>query len=150
MCREPRYLFVGVARNASGAAAVAAAARAKSGDAWRSASAASVAKWLSQGVHTNITAPYVDMCVRRSFPGESVVRRADVISSRRYTNALLLLKNGQNPSVGTIVASMHPAYQFKTWGRDGTFAAMILDAAGFHAEAELYLRWMSTAQVRTV
>ena len=60
----------------------------------------------------------------------------------------MLLKNGQNPSVGTIVASMHPAYQFKTWGRDGTFAAMILDAAGFHAEAELYLRWMSTAEVR--
>lgn len=66
---------------------------------------------------------------------------------RRYNNALLLLKNGQNPSVGTIVASMHPAYQFKTWGRDGTFAAMILDSAGFHAEAALYLRWMAGAQV---
>ena len=80
MCREPRYLFIGVARNASGAAAVAAAARAKSGDAWRTASAASVAKWLSQGVHTNTTAPYVDMCVRRSFPGESVLRYAHCVA----------------------------------------------------------------------
>ena len=42
---------------------------------------------------------------------------------------------------------MHPAYLFKVWGRDGAFAAMILDAAGYHEEAGLFLTWMSTAQV---
>jgi len=53
----------------------------------------------------------------------------------------------QNPTLGTIVASMHPAYLFKVWGRDGAFASMILDAAGYHDEAALFLQWMSQAEV---
>eukprot|EP01102_Stenamoeba_stenopodia_P021060 TRINITY_DN8392_c0_g1_i2.p1 TRINITY_DN8392_c0_g1~~TRINITY_DN8392_c0_g1_i2.p1 ORF type:complete len:719 (-),score=147.49 TRINITY_DN8392_c0_g1_i2:89-2245(-) len=66
-----------------------------------------------------------------------------------YQNSLVLLKNSQNPTLGTFVASFHPAYQFKTWGRDGAFASMIMDAAGYRDEAEVYIVWMSNAELRS-
>ena len=35
------------------------------------------------------------------------------------------------------------------WARDGCFAAMIMDGTGYKEEAELYLKWMATAQLRS-
>ncbi|KAH7830969.1 putative Carbohydrate-binding family 6 protein [Monocercomonoides exilis] len=60
-----------------------------------------------------------------------------------YINSLLLLKNGQNPTVGTIMASMHENYDYKTWTRDGFFAALVLSEAGFVEEGSKYFRWMA-------
>ena len=65
-----------------------------------------------------------------------------------FENSLLCLKHAQNPEVGAIAASFHPLYQYKTWTRDGVFASMILDAAGYHAEAEAFLLWLAQAQTR--
>lgn len=58
------------------------------------------------------------------------------------------MKHSQNPTLGTFVASFHPVYGFKSWARDACFSSMIMDAAGYHEEAELFLRWMSKAQLR--
>lgn len=58
-----------------------------------------------------------------------------------YKTSLLFLKHAQNPTVGTIVASFHPAYEFKVWMRDGLYAAMILDAAGYEMEARMFYNW---------
>ena len=66
-----------------------------------------------------------------------------------YYNSLFLMKNSQNPQLGTFVASFHPAYGFKVWARDGVFSALIMDEAGYPDEAALYLKWMSTAQLRS-
>eukprot|EP01029_Cantina_marsupialis_P009055 TRINITY_DN2120_c0_g3_i1.p1 TRINITY_DN2120_c0_g3~~TRINITY_DN2120_c0_g3_i1.p1 ORF type:complete len:675 (-),score=222.85 TRINITY_DN2120_c0_g3_i1:513-2537(-) len=65
-----------------------------------------------------------------------------------YKNSILFLKHSQVPGLGTMVASFHPGYQFKVWGRDGMFAAMIMDAAGYHDEAEAYIKWAASAQLR--
>ncbi len=40
-------------------------------------------------------------------------------------------------------------YGFKVWSRDGCFAAMIMDEAGYHNEAKLFLEWLATAQLRS-
>jgi len=42
----------------------------------------------------------------------------------------------------------HPAYQYKTWMRDGMFAAMIFDAAGYHDEARAFFEWAATCYLR--
>jgi len=68
--------------------------------------------------------------------------------ARLYKHSLLFMKNAQNPTVGCIVASFHPAYQYKTWMRDGMFAAMIFDAAGYHDEARAFFEWAATCYLR--
>lgn len=82
-----------------------------------------------------------------------------------YKNSVLIMKNAQNPTVGCIVASylfphffisclmyvtisFHPAYRYKTWMRDGMFAAMIFDAAGYHEEARAFFVWASSCHLR--
>jgi hypothetical protein len=64
-----------------------------------------------------------------------------------YDRSLLMIKNMQHPIKGTIVASSNPiAYGYKTWVRDGSIAAIALDASGHYDEAALYWRWMASAQ----
>ncbi|PRP80407.1 hypothetical protein PROFUN_11953 [Planoprotostelium fungivorum] len=65
-----------------------------------------------------------------------------------YENSILFMKHSQNPVLGTFVASFHPVYGFKVWARDASFSAMIMDSAGYHEEAALYLQWMSKAELR--
>ncbi|KAG9395490.1 Prokaryotic membrane lipoprotein lipid attachment site [Carpediemonas membranifera] len=67
---------------------------------------------------------------------------------RYFKLCLLLLKNAQHPTIGTITASFHPCYGYKTWARDGAFAALILTAVGFTEEASKYLSWMGNAELR--
>lgn len=43
---------------------------------------------------------------------------------------------------GTFVMSSCPDW-------DGVFSALIMDEAGYHEEAALYLKWMSTAELRS-
>ena len=59
-----------------------------------------------------------------------------------YWTGLFALKHGQHPVLGTILSSTGALYGMKTWSRDGAFAAMILDAAGYHAEAAAYWTWI--------
>ncbi|KAJ4458882.1 putative Carbohydrate-binding family 6 protein [Paratrimastix pyriformis] len=72
----------------------------------------------------------------------------DADTQLMFDASVMLLKNSQNPTVGTIVASFHPSYGYKTWTRDGLFAALILSEAGYDAEATAYVRWMATAELR--
>lgn len=67
---------------------------------------------------------------------------------RLYKHSVLMMKNAQNPTVGCIVASFHPAYLYKTWMRDGMFAAMIFDAAGYHEEARAFFVWAASCHLR--
>jgi GH15 family glucan-1,4-alpha-glucosidase len=62
-----------------------------------------------------------------------------------YKKSLLVLKNSQNPRLGTIASSLHPLYGYKNWMRDSIMAGFMLDAAGFHKEAKLFFDWVPTA-----
>ncbi|KAA6390143.1 MAG: putative Carbohydrate-binding family 6 protein [Streblomastix strix] len=64
-----------------------------------------------------------------------------------YKNSIIIMKNAQNPTVGTILASFHPSYQYKTWTRDGFFAALVMSELGYYEEGALYFRWMSQAEL---
>ena len=64
-----------------------------------------------------------------------------------YDRALIMIKNMQNPALGTIAASSNPyRYGHKNWVRDGAVTAIGLDASGHHDEAEQYWRWMASVQ----
>ncbi|KAK2957469.1 putative Carbohydrate-binding family 6 protein [Blattamonas nauphoetae] len=64
-----------------------------------------------------------------------------------YRNSLLFLKNGQNPSLGPIMASMHPGYAFRSWTRDAFFSAMVLKEAGHLNEALKFFEWMRKCEL---
>jgi len=66
-----------------------------------------------------------------------------------YRIALLSMRHSQNPTLGTFVASFHPAYLYKEWARDAVFSAMIMDSAGDHKAADLFLRWLANANLRS-
>lgn len=65
-----------------------------------------------------------------------------------YRNSLVLMKNSQNPGLGTFVASFHPAYGYKVWARDAIFNAMAMDVAGYYDEADLHWKWIVNADLR--
>jgi hypothetical protein len=91
---------------------------------WRQQTKRKVSEWLSQSVL------------------QRTVSRADDPLLDFFEIGLLSMKLSQNPVLGTFVASFHPCYGFKTWARDATFSAMIMDAAGYHSEASLFLSWL--------
>ena len=64
-----------------------------------------------------------------------------------YKKSVLMLKNSQNPKLGTIASSLHPLYGYKNWMRDSLMAAFMLDAAGYHDEAKLFFDWIPNAQL---
>jgi len=110
------------------AEAVAKLVRTKTASQWIQESKQSWSDWFSQGKKpTTLTADQENF----------------------YYNSLFLMKNSQNPQLGTYVASFHPAYGFKVWARDGVFSALIMDEAGYYEEAGQYLKWMSTATLRS-
>jgi hypothetical protein len=49
---------------------------------------------------------------------------------RLYRNSLVVMKNSQNPGLGTFVSSFHADYGYKVWARDAIFNAMAMDVAG--------------------
>jgi GH15 family glucan-1,4-alpha-glucosidase len=64
-----------------------------------------------------------------------------------FDRALIVIKNLQNPALGTIAATTNPfAYGYKNWVRDASIVAIALDATGHHDEADRYWRWMATQQ----
>ena len=57
------------------------------------------------------------------------------------------MKQTQNPVLGTWPAATNPiAYSYKTWVRDSAVTALSLDAAGHHAEADKFFRWLAGIQ----
>lgn len=62
-----------------------------------------------------------------------------------FYKSLLVLKNSQNPKLGTISSSLHNRYGYKNWMRDASMAAFMLDAAGFHNEFKKFVEWSTMA-----
>jgi GH15 family glucan-1,4-alpha-glucosidase len=72
---------------------------------------------------------------------------SDTGLSTAYDRALVVMKQTQNPVLGTWPASTNPiAYSYKTWVRDSAVTAMAMDASGHHAEADKYWRWLAGIQ----
>ncbi len=61
-----------------------------------------------------------------------------------YYLSLLLLKDDQNPYLGTFAASPSPIYLY-SWVRDSAFSAIALQEAGHYKSALKYWLWMSKA-----
>eukprot|EP01117_Protostelium_nocturnum_P003783 TRINITY_DN15046_c0_g1_i1.p1 TRINITY_DN15046_c0_g1~~TRINITY_DN15046_c0_g1_i1.p1 ORF type:complete len:693 (-),score=149.85 TRINITY_DN15046_c0_g1_i1:26-2104(-) len=121
------YSFRTLATDYNGAIAVVKRIRSQSVDSWLKSTADSYTKFLARGKQPKNLSPEA-----KNF----------------YENSIVFMKHSQNPTLGTFVASFHPVYGFKSWSRDACFSAMIMDAAGYHEEAELFLRWIATAQLR--
>ncbi|TRM79435.1 glycoside hydrolase [Sulfolobus sp. A20-N-F6] len=62
-----------------------------------------------------------------------------------YYLSLLLLKDDQNPYLGTFAASPSPIYLY-SWVRDSAFSAIALQEAGHYESALKYWLWMSKAE----
>jgi len=62
-----------------------------------------------------------------------------------YYLSLLLIKDDQNPSLGTFTASPSPIYLY-SWVRDSSLTAMALQEAGHYNSALKFWLWMSKAK----
>ena len=121
------YLAVG--GNQSAALAAADDARSQTGSYWLDQTAARHRDWLSNGGRGR----------ELSFDDQGF--------DLHFERGLIFLKNIQNPVLGTFPATTNPyAYRYKTWVRDGSIAAIALDAAGHPEEASKYWRWMASVQ----
>ncbi|AWR96150.1 glycoside hydrolase [Acidianus sulfidivorans JP7] len=64
---------------------------------------------------------------------------------KEYYLSLLLIKDNQNPYLGTFTASPSPIYLY-SWVRDSAFSAMALQMAGHYSSALKYWLWLSNAE----
>ncbi len=123
------YFYIGVCETQADAAAAITAANSSTGAAWFTATAAAYNAWLTNGSQG-----------RR-------VNFDDAALNAMFDRSLIVIKNLQNPVVGTFAATTNSlAYGYKNWVRDASTTAMALDASGHPAEAELYWRWMAGCQ----
>lgn len=80
-------------------------------------------------------------------PGKKTVNFADDGIDKTFTRGLISIKNATNPTYGPTPAATNPiAYGYKVWARDSAVTAMVLDQAGFYAEAEKYWYWLADRQ----
>ena len=113
----------------SAALAASDAARARSADAWLGDTAASYTAWSENAGRAAVP----------SFEDDGI--------NQAFKRSLIVIKNAQNPELGTIPAATNPfAYGHKTWVRDASITAIALDASGHTDDAEIYWRWMAGAQ----
>ncbi|AGJ62392.1 Glucoamylase-related glycosyl hydrolase [Sulfolobus islandicus LAL14/1] len=63
---------------------------------------------------------------------------------KEYYLSLLLIKDDQNPYLGTFAASPSPIYLY-SWVRDSAFSAMALQLAGHYNSALKFWLWLSNA-----
>ncbi|WP_328890329.1 glycoside hydrolase family 15 protein [Streptomyces sp. NBC_00316] len=118
--------YLAIADTAANSLAAADTARAQSGAYWNNATTTAYTNWLDAGKRVSFT---------------------DTGLSTAYDRALVAIKQTQNPALGTFPAATNPiAYGYKTWVRDSAVTAMALDAAGHHAEADKYFRWLAGIQ----
>jgi len=122
-------LYLAIAPSEAAARAAADTARAQPADHWFSQTATAAVAWLDnagKGQRIHVT---------------------DTGLNTLFDRELIVIKNAQNPVLGTFPATTNPfAYQYKNWVRDGSVTAIALDAAGHHDEADRYFRWMAGVQ----
>jgi GH15 family glucan-1,4-alpha-glucosidase len=122
-------LYLAIAPTRAAAEAASDLARAQTADQWFAQTAAAYAAWLQNGGK-----------------GQNP-QLTDGGLNTLFTRELFVIKNAQNPVLGTFPATTSPfAYGYKNWVRDGSVTAIALDAAGHHDEAESYYRWMASVQ----
>ena len=122
-------MYLAVQADLPTALAAADAARASTAQDWFTATANATTAWMSNGGRGQ----------RPALPDPGMLDA--------YDRALIMIKNMQNPVLGTIAASSNPyRYGHKNWVRDGAVTAIVLDAAGHYDEAEQYWRWMASVQ----
>ena len=120
--------YLAIDSSASAVLADADTARGTADSAWQSTTTTDYGDWLSAGKRVSATF------------GDSGLSTA-------YDRALVVMKQTQNPVLGTWPAATNPiAYGYKTWVRDSAVTAMAMDAAGHHAEADQYFRWLASIQ----
>jgi len=120
--------YLAIAATATDALSAADTARGSADTAWQQTTTGDYTDWLAAG--------------KRVSSGI-----ADTGLSTAYDRALVVMKQSQNPVLGTWPAATNPiAYGYKTWARDSAVTALSLDAAGHHAEADRYFRWLASVQ----
>ncbi|SRR6266487_379359 len=123
------YLYVTIRGDLTTALAAADTVRSQQGSYWFDQTSASYNAWLTnkgrgRRLHFN-----------------------DAGLNNLFERELIVIKNIQNPVLGTFSATTNPfAYGYKNWVRDGSITAIALDASGHHAEANQYWRWMASVQ----
>jgi GH15 family glucan-1,4-alpha-glucosidase len=125
----PVDLYLAIAPSQAEAEAAADTARGQTADQWFARTATDVVAWLDNGGK-----------------GQRI-RVTDKGLNTLFDRELIVIKNAQNPVLGTFPATTSPfAYGYKNWVRDGSVTAIAFDAAGHHDEADRYLRWMASVQ----
>jgi GH15 family glucan-1,4-alpha-glucosidase len=122
-------LYLAIAPSLSAAELAADTARAKTADEWFAQTATAYTSWL-----------------QNSGKGQ-IPQLSDTGLNTLFARELFVIKNAQNPVLGTFPATTSPfAYGYKNWVRDGSVTSIALDASGHHEEAEAYYRWMASVQ----
>ncbi len=120
--------YLAVASSAADSLAAADTARGTSDTSWQQTTTTDYANWLAAGKRVSSTF-------------------TDTGLSTAYDRALVVMKQTQNPVLGTWPAATNPiAYGYKTWVRDSAVTALSLDAAGHHTEADKFFRWLASIQ----
>ena len=120
--------YLAIAATAADALTAADTARGASDTSWQQNTSTAYGNWLAAGKRVSTTF-------------------ADGGLSTAYDRALVVAKQTQNPVLGTWPAATDPiAYGYKTWIRDSAVTALSMDAAGHHAEADKYFRWLAGIQ----
>ena len=120
--------YLAIAATSTDALAAADTARTQTGAYWLSSTTTAYTNWLNAG--KRVTSNFSDTGLTTA-----------------YDRALVVMKQSQNPSLGTWPAATNPiAYGYKSWVRDSAVTAMAMDTAGHHAEADKYFRWLATVQ----
>lgn len=118
--------FVGIVSNYSSVLLAINEARSYSVEYWLNYTLAKYLDWLNSGKLTDFTDEKLNIVYKRH---------------------LVVLKNVQNPTLGTIPASTNPSsYSYKVWVRDATFVSIALIYSGHYEEARKYLEWMASVQ----
>ncbi len=120
--------YLAIAATQSDALAAADTARASSDTSWQQTTTTDYANWLAAG--KRVTSTFTDTGL-----------------STAYDRSLVVMKQTQNPVLGTWPAATNPiAYGYKTWIRDSAVTALAMDTAGHHAEAAKYFNWLISVQ----
>ncbi len=103
-------------------------ARSKTPEQWLSIVASNYTDWLNSGNVTNFDDDELNLAFNRT---------------------LVVMKNVQQPQLGTFPAATNPSYNYKTWVRDASYAAISLDLARHTDEAAKYWKFMKDKQYST-
>ncbi|MHB1681810.1 MAG: glycoside hydrolase family 15 protein [Bacilli bacterium] len=120
------YYYVTVRGSQTAVDNAASTAASEPGSYWMQYTAQQATNWLNKG---------------------QLVNTSDAGINTEFARSLLVIKNAQNPTLGTFPAATNPvAYGYKNWARDSSFDVMALDASGHYNSAANYWSFMATHQ----